>query len=78
MKTVATALTVAGVLLGTCATQLSAQVSVGQDEREANSRLVPQPNLVVFMGDSITQEWAKQDDFAKRVEFVGRGIGGAR
>jgi hypothetical protein len=35
-----------------------------------------QSNRVVFMGDSITQHWANQGDFAKRFEFVGRGIGG--
>jgi hypothetical protein len=64
MKTAATAFIVAGMLAVTCATQLSAQVPVGQDEngdlayfsryREANSRLMPQSDRVVFMGDSIT------------------------
>jgi lysophospholipase L1-like esterase len=28
------------------------------------------------MGDSITEGWTNQADFAKRVEFIGRGIGG--
>jgi lysophospholipase L1-like esterase len=37
---------------------------------------MPQSNRVVFMGDSITEVWANQGDFAKRIEFVGRGIGG--
>src|SRR6516225_5144014 len=77
MRTAVTALTVAGMLAVTYATQLSAQVQVGQSRyREANSRLMPQSNRVVFMGDSITEVWANQGDFAKRIEFVGRGIGG--
>jgi lysophospholipase L1-like esterase len=35
---------------------------------------MPQSNRIVFMGDSITKNWANQDHFAKRAEFVGRGI----
>ena len=33
-------------------------------------------DLVVFMGDSITQGWAEQPFFKSRSEFVGRGISG--
>ena len=46
--------------------------------RKANAELIgvrTRPN-VVFIGDSITEFWAKQPDFARESARVGRGISG--
>src|SRR5215469_16832829 len=46
--------------------------------RNANAELIRariRPN-VVFIGDSITEFWAKQPDFARDSARVGRGIDG--
>lgn len=43
---------------------------------EANAQVTQQPKAV-FMGDSITEGWAKQDpDFFTSNNFIGRGISG--
>ena len=46
--------------------------------RNANAELIRAPIRpnVVFMGDSITEFWAKQPDFARDSARVGRGISG--
>jgi lysophospholipase L1-like esterase len=44
--------------------------------REENASLKPDRSRVVFMGDSITEGWAKQPFFAGNPHYVGRGVGG--
>ena len=44
--------------------------------REANASLKPMASRVVFMGDSITEVWAREPLFAEHPNFVGRGLGG--
>jgi lysophospholipase L1-like esterase len=46
--------------------------------RQANAHLRTQPThqRVVFMGDSITEGWARQPFIAANAKFVGRGISG--
>ena len=48
-----------------------------QRYRDANTALAPQENRVVFMGNSITEGWAKYfaDEFPGK-PYVNRGIGG--
>lgn len=43
--------------------------------RNANAALEPQPHRVVFLGDSITEEWANEN-LMRTPGFVNRGIGG--
>jgi lysophospholipase L1-like esterase len=66
----------------------AAAVPVGQGEggdwawlahyRAANQALAgkPDPRRVVFMGDSITEGWAKESFIGANHHFVGRGISG--
>ncbi|MBS0373798.1 MAG: hypothetical protein JSR73_04420 [Proteobacteria bacterium] len=44
--------------------------------RAENARLGPDPARVVFLGDSITEGWAREPPLAGDPHFVGRGIGG--
>lgn len=44
--------------------------------RDANAALQPDDSRVVFMGDSITELWARESFIADNPRFVGRGIGG--
>jgi len=44
--------------------------------REANAALKPLASRVVFMGDSITEAWAREPLFAEHPNFVGRGLSG--
>jgi lysophospholipase L1-like esterase len=44
--------------------------------REANAQLKPDSARVVFMGDSITEAWAKEPFIATNPHFVGRGVSG--
>lgn len=45
--------------------------------KEANAALAGKPQKVVFLGNSITEGWYRQDEnFFKRNGFVGRGISG--
>jgi lysophospholipase L1-like esterase len=44
--------------------------------REANAALTRDASRVVFMGDSITDAWAKEALFTDHPHFVGRGISG--
>jgi lysophospholipase L1-like esterase len=44
--------------------------------RAANATLQPDAARIVFMGDSITEAWAKEPSFVADPHFVGRGIGG--
>ena len=44
--------------------------------RDANSSLKPDASRVVFLGDSITEGWAKDKFFTESAHFVGRGISG--
>jgi len=44
--------------------------------REANSSLQPDASRIVFMGDSITEAWAREPTFNANPHFVGRGISG--
>jgi len=44
--------------------------------REANAALTPMASRVVFMGDSITEAWARESLFAENPNFVGRGLSG--
>jgi acyl-CoA thioesterase I len=44
--------------------------------REANAALKPDNSRVVFMGDSITENWAREPRFAANPHFVGRGVSG--
>jgi lysophospholipase L1-like esterase len=43
---------------------------------EANSALNTDKSRVVFLGDSITENWAREPVFAVHAHFVGRGISG--
>jgi lysophospholipase L1-like esterase len=42
----------------------------------ADASLLPDPVRVVFLGDSITEAWARDALIAGNAHFVGRGIGG--
>jgi len=44
--------------------------------REANVSLQPDAARIVFMGDSITEAWARDPTFGANPHFVGRGISG--
>jgi len=44
--------------------------------RGENAALKPVANRVVFMGDSITEAWAREPLFAEHPNFVGRGVSG--
>jgi len=44
--------------------------------RDANAALKPTATRVVFMGDSITESWAREPLFAEHENFVGRGLSG--
>jgi lysophospholipase L1-like esterase len=44
--------------------------------RDANASLRPDSSRIVFLGDSITEGWAKETLFADHPHFVGRGISG--
>jgi lysophospholipase L1-like esterase len=44
--------------------------------REVNAALQPDPSRIVFMGDSITEAWAREKTFGANPHFVGRGISG--
>lgn len=44
--------------------------------REENASLKADRSRVVFMGDSITEAWAKEPFFTGNPHYVGRGIGG--
>jgi lysophospholipase L1-like esterase len=63
-----------------------AQVPIGQGVngdwaflgryRHDNAELVPDKLRVVFMGDSITERWARESFITGNAHLVGRGIGG--
>lgn len=44
--------------------------------RNENASLKPDSSRVVFLGDSITEAWAKEPFIAGNTHYVGRGIGG--
>jgi len=45
--------------------------------REANAALAPTDTRVVFLGDSITENWARMDEkFFETNAYIGRGISG--
>jgi lysophospholipase L1-like esterase len=44
--------------------------------RDANASLKPDASRIVFMGDSITEGWAKEPSFTGSAHFVGRGVSG--
>lgn len=43
---------------------------------QSNAELKPDAARVVFLGDSITEAWAKEPLFSADTHYVGRGIGG--
>jgi len=44
--------------------------------RDANALLKPDASRIVFLGDSITEGWAKESFFAENSHLVGRGVSG--
>lgn len=65
---------IAAMLIGICA---SAQDWARFGTYEQANQEVTKTPLVVFMGDSITEGWARQDpDFFTENNFLGRGISG--
>lgn len=75
---------VTGALIGALATAKSVPDGQGGDGdwaylgryRGANAALAADPERIVFMGDSITEGWAKQPFIAANPHHVGRGISG--
>ena len=74
MKKISTVITVAALFLSAlCQAQDWAQFNRYAEE---NAQVTTDPK-VVFMGDSITEGWAKEDpDFFTGNNFLGRGISG--
>jgi lysophospholipase L1-like esterase len=67
---------VAADATGATVARLSGDWAALNHYREANASLKPDNSRVVFMGDSITENWAREPRFAANPHFVGRGVSG--